>query len=148
MTARDAWFYLDSSAVVKLLNPEPESGPLARAVLGRGAGLITSGLTATEVSRAMHALGRPDVAARVVGSDASALRLAQAVVRTLPVSGRLLVAAGELAPGSPLRSLDAIHVATAQALQPHLAGVVTYDARMAQAARDAGLRVLSPGKAA
>jgi uncharacterized protein len=44
-----------------------------------------------------------------------------------------------------LRSLDAIHVATALEVQS-LWAFVTYDKRQAKAARSAGLRVRSPGK--
>jgi predicted nucleic acid-binding protein len=44
-----------------------------------------------------------------------------------------------------LRSLDAIHLATARVLSSDLAGLVTYDDRMASAATDAGIPVTAPG---
>jgi len=47
--------------------------------------------------------------------------------------------------GPDLRSLDAIHIASAIRLGPELAGFVTYDARQASAARALNLDVLSPG---
>jgi uncharacterized protein len=56
---------------------------------------------------------------------------------------RVLSRAGEMQP-SELRSVDAIHLATAERLGSDLGGVVTYDARMAAAARQLGLRVSSP----
>ncbi|MEA2549919.1 MAG: uncharacterized protein QOE42_2517, partial [Chloroflexota bacterium] len=43
-----------------------------------------------------------------------------------------------------LRTLDAIHLATALALQPDLDGFATYDDRLAAAARGLGLPVVSP----
>ena len=55
----------------------------------------------------------------------------------------VLEAAGVLLPVT-LRSLDAIHLATAQQLGSDLGRLVTYDERMASAARALGLRVISP----
>lgn len=52
--------------------------------------------------------------------------------------------AAAVVPGM-VRSLDAIHVATAELLGPELVSLVTYDVRMAQAARGAGLPVALPG---
>lgn len=48
-------------------------------------------------------------------------------------------------PDRILRSLDAIHLATARELDVELAALVTYDERLASAADAAGIRVLSPG---
>ena len=58
----------------------------------------------------------------------------------------MLNAAGALAPVE-LRSLDAIHLATAQQIGNDLAAVVTYDERMAVAARVLGWRVAQPSAA-
>lgn len=139
--------YLDSSALVKLLVREAETDALRRTTSMGRPQLYSSQVAVTEVVRALHARGYPEQARAAADPSGHALFVPGGVVRALPLTGAIAVAAGELAPGSALRSLDAIHVATAQALQPHLAGVVTYDARMARAARDAGLRVLSPGTA-
>jgi predicted nucleic acid-binding protein len=59
------------------------------------------------------------------------------------LDAELLDAAAELE--GPLRSLDAIHVAAAAELGDELEALVTYDARMAAAARASGLAVLAPG---
>jgi hypothetical protein len=48
-------------------------------------------------------------------------------------------------PGHGLRSLDAIHLATARLLAPELEALVTYDDRLIKAATDAGLVTVSPG---
>lgn len=45
---------------------------------------------------------------------------------------------------STLRSLDAIHLASALAVGPELEHLVTYDARLADAARVAGITVVAP----
>lgn len=59
------------------------------------------------------------------------------------VNDRVLNAAGTLLP-SELRSLDAIHLATALQLEEDVGQLVTYDERMAEAAKDLGLRVTTP----
>jgi len=59
------------------------------------------------------------------------------------VNDRILNAAGVLRP-SELRSLDAIHLATANELGDELSAVVTYDDRMVTAARQLGFRVVQP----
>jgi predicted nucleic acid-binding protein len=59
------------------------------------------------------------------------------------VSDRVLTIAGKLPPDD-LRSLDAIHLATAQQLGDSMARLVTYDERLAEAARSAGLAVATP----
>jgi hypothetical protein len=46
-----------------------------------------------------------------------------------------------------LRTLDAIHLASALMLGTDCEGVITYDTRMQQAARDAGLSIVAPGQA-
>jgi predicted nucleic acid-binding protein len=125
--------YLDSSAIVKLVVHEPESSALRR-YLRRRRPLISSALARTEVPRALMSLGS-EVVQR--GQEALArLELAR-------VNDRILVAAGKLRP-TDLRSLDAIHLATAQELGPDLARLVTYDEKMAAAARGLGLAVSAP----
>jgi predicted nucleic acid-binding protein len=61
-------------------------------------------------------------------------------VSLLRVNDRVLNAAGVLPP-VPLQSLNAIHLATAQGLGDEIATFVTYDTRMADAARELGYRV-------
>jgi len=64
-------------------------------------------------------------------------------LEVMRVSDRILTAAGSLPP-SELRTLDAIHLATAQELGGNLARIVTYDERMATAAENLGLSVTTP----
>jgi uncharacterized protein len=75
------------------------------------------------------------------------LRNAERLLRTAvlrPIDPTILREAGEV-PDPFLRSLDAIHVATAGRLRPLLGAFVTYDKRQGAVAREAGLRVVSPG---
>jgi len=125
--------YLDSSAIVKLVVEEVESTALRR-YLRRKRPVVSSALARTEVLRAITpegemALGR----ARVVLARLDLVRL----------TDRVLDAAGTLAP-SNIRSLDAIHLATARLLGSDLGVVVTYDDRMIETARNLGIKTACP----
>ncbi len=125
--------YLDSSALVKIVVAERES-PALRRLLQRHRLRVSCALARTEVVRAVHHLG-PRVIAR-----------ARQVVRRVDLvrlDDALLDAAGALDTGV-LRSLDAIHLAAALTVAAQLEAVVTYDARMADAARLLGLSVAAP----
>jgi len=125
--------YLDSSAIVKLVVREPESTAL-RAYLRRRRPLISTALARTEVARAVLVLGT------------AVTRRAQDVldrIELVRVNDRVLLAAGTVLPPD-VRSLDAIHLATASLLGRTLGELVTYDGRLASAARAGGLKVVSP----
>ena len=124
--------YVDSSAIVKLVVKEPESTALRRYLRRRQ--LVASALARTEVARAVLSLGEPF--ARRATEVLARLELVR-------VSDRVLDEAGKLLPAD-LRSLDAIHLATARLFGTTLQHVVTYDGRMATAARGMHLRVVSP----
>lgn len=125
--------YVDSSALVKLAVREPESAALRR-YLRRRRPLVSSALARTEVVRALLPFGS-DAVRR--GQDVLAR------VDLLRVNDRVLDAAGLLAPAY-LRSLDAIHLASAEQFGTDLRAFVTYDERLASAAADRGLRVVQP----
>jgi predicted nucleic acid-binding protein len=125
--------YLDSSALVKLAVREPESAALRR-YLRRRRPLITSALARAEVTRALLPLGREAVRR---GHDVLAR------VDQVRINDRVLDAAGAILPVE-LRSLDAIHLATAQQLGADLARVVAYDERTTAAAKQLGLPVARP----
>jgi predicted nucleic acid-binding protein len=135
-----ALFYVDASALVKLLREEPESSAL-RAFIA-DADLLCSELVLAEVPRAIRraAANDPRLPLEVLLERAAALFDALAL---LPLDRDLLAAAGSL--GEPaLRTLDAIHVIAAIDLMP-IDALVTYDERQGAAARLAGLRTTSPG---
>ena len=85
--------------------------------------------------RTARTVSDPDVARHADGVLTS--------ITLISVRPDLIGAAVEVRPLS-LRSLDAIHLATALSLQPELAGMIVYDRRLAGAARAAGLTVWAP----
>lgn len=125
--------YLDSSAIVKLVVREPESAAL-RAHLRRRRPLVSSALARTEVIRALLPLGD-----RVIAHGQDILSR----IELVRVSDSVLRAAGTLEP-SELRSLDAIHLASARLFERDLRHLVTYDERMVEAARRLGIKTASP----
>jgi len=125
--------YLDSSAIVKLVVAEPESAALRR-YLRRRRILVSSALARAEVARALLPLGE------------QAVRRGREVLARLElirVSDRILDAAGALLPPE-LRTLDAIHLATALELGGDLARLVTYDERLREAGGAVGCPVAAP----
>ena len=125
--------YLDSSAIVKLVIAEPQSSALRR-FLRRRRPLISSALARAEVLRAVLGEGEQGIArARNVLARLDLVR----------VSDRLLDAAGTLLPAE-LRSLAAIHLATARQLGSDLGYLVSYDERMLRVARLLDLSPMSP----
>jgi predicted nucleic acid-binding protein len=133
MSAERRLTYVDSSAIVKLVVAEPESKALRR-YLARRQPLVSSALTRTEVTRALLPTGTEAVAR---GHDA--LRR----IQLLRVNDRVLDEAGRMEPAE-LRSLDAIHLASARQLGAAVKQIVTYDERMAGAAEALGWSVASP----
>ena len=90
-------------------------------------------------------LARVEVPLAVAERGTEAAALAREVLdgmHLVPLGDALLDAAGDLR--LPLRSLDAIHVTVARQLAGDLAGLVTYDRRMAAAAETLGMPVAGP----
>lgn len=128
-------YYLDTSAALKLLAEESHS--LAFAAFydeHSDDDWVSSALLRVEFVRAV----RRTLPALL--PDALELLMAFDYVR---IDDDIVDAAAN-EPERALRSLDAIHLATAQALGSDVAALVTYDERLAQAARGAGIRVVSP----
>jgi predicted nucleic acid-binding protein len=128
--------YLDSSAILKLVFREAESDAL-RAFIEFDLDLVTSRLGWTEVRRQARR------------SDPNSTDSALVVLRRfdlVPVDVSILDSASFLTPPT-LRTLDAIHVATALSIRDDLEGLVTYDRRTIEAATLNGLSVESPGMA-
>jgi len=135
-----ALYYVDASALVKLVRDEPESDALRACLVD--VDLVSSELVLTEVPRAIRraAAGDPSLPIDKLVSRAGEVLEA---VGLLPLDRGLLHTAGALAEPT-LRTLDAIHVTSAIDVSPS-DGFVTYDVRQGAAARLAGLRTLSPG---
>jgi len=133
MSAERRLTYVDSSAIVKLAVAEPESKALRRYLSRRGP-LVSSALARTEVARALMPSG-PEAVARG--------ELVLRRIQLVRVNDRVLRAAGRMTPAE-LRSLDAIHLASARELGLPVRQIVTYDERMADAAKACGWAVSSP----
>lgn len=133
-------FYLDASALVKLVHEEAESTAL-RSYLA-DADLVSSELVLTEVPRAVRRAAAHDKGLSLDLLLGRTEALVDAVALR-PLDRGLLAGAGALSEPA-LRALDAIHVASAVELHP-IDAFVTFDERQAAAARLAGLRTVAPG---
>ena len=127
--------YLDSSAILKLVVSEAESTALI-SLLGGWPERVSSELAQTEVLRALR---RAKVSVGQFRRGEKVL----ARLGLIRIDRRILLDAAMLRP-SALRTLDAVHLATALSLGTDLAAVVTYDLRLAEAASGAKLKVWSP----
>jgi predicted nucleic acid-binding protein len=129
--------YLDPSALVKLVLPEPESSALLGAIAGAEL-LVSSIVAAVEVPRA---------ARRLADGHGVVVERAEDVidgVELLWLDAGIVSAASRLSPVH-LRSLDAIHLASALSLGGSLTSFAAYDRRLLEAAREHALPVLTPG---
>lgn len=128
-----AW-YVDTSALVKLVVAEPETAALRGWLTAGERDPIACDLVRTELTRAV----------RLVAPDrlATARTVLDSVTLTT-VTTAVFESAGRLDP-AVLRSLDAIHLAAALDLGDDLEGMVTYDGRLGDAARREGIAVVSP----
>ena len=124
--------YLDSSALVKAIVDEEQS--LAVRALMTGAMVTTSALSVVEVIRAVR---------RRQEDQVLAARKTLAEAALIPIDDAVLGQAGMLGPAS-LRSLDAIHLASALLIRPELEAFVAYDDRLLDAAAALGMPVASP----
>jgi predicted nucleic acid-binding protein len=128
--------YLDSSALVKLVQRETESEPLRRFLRRhRDDRFVTSTLARVDVVRAVIEGGPSAVAS----ARRQLSRLDQ-----IALDADLLDRAATLAPSGLVRSLDAIHLSAAQLVGAELRAIVTYDGRMAQIAASLGFVVEAP----
>lgn len=125
-------WYLDTSAALKLILYEAESEALIGAITAVGPTLAASFLLETELRRAVHRV--PALSQQLITSILDRVDLYE-------VSPAIIRQAG-LLPGEHLRSLDALHLATAIAIGAD--EVLTYDRRLAEAAGAVGMAVSAP----
>jgi predicted nucleic acid-binding protein len=127
--------YLDSAAIVKLAHAEPESPALRRWLDKRAeTGWISSVLAEIESFRAL---------ARYAPEAVSRLPAVLDQIDLIDLDQRIRILARTVQPVT-LRGLDAIHLGTALQSRPGLTSFVTYDKRLLDAARTAGLAADSP----
>lgn len=127
--------YLDSSALLKLVLPESERAALESA-LAPWPDRLTSELSAVECQRAVRRQPEAAVLSLRMDDILSSITL-------LRFDSSLLRLAGTIGP-TRLRSVDAIHLASALSIGDYPEAFVTYDERLADAARAVGLNVLRP----
>jgi predicted nucleic acid-binding protein len=124
--------YADASALVKLVVEEPES-PGMHQWFVESTRVMTSRVGLIETLRASARRAHDPTQREQVIRDIEVIELNPAIS----------IGAASLQP-VVVRTLDAIHVASALALGPELDAFVTYDDRMAEAARALGLPVVQP----
>jgi uncharacterized protein len=127
-------FYIDTSALVKLVVAEPETEALRRWLEVEGREPVSCDLARTELLQAVRraAPGRTVRARAVLDS-----------ITVLAVTVDIFEQAGRMEPPT-LRTLDAIHLAAALVLGDELEGMVTYDDRLADAAEANGVQAIAP----
>ncbi len=126
--------YVDNSALVKLVLPEAESSSMIE-FTAQCDTLVTSAIGAIEFRRAVkrHYAQQLWAVERVL-AEMTILELSHEVRRT-----------AELLEPTILRTLDAIHLASALVIREELEAFVAYDERLLEAARLAGIPTVSPG---
>jgi predicted nucleic acid-binding protein len=127
--------YIDTSALVKLLFDERESLALSNWLTSRpDTSMVTSDLSTVELLRTCQ---------RIDDDVLDDARRLLAGIDLLPIDREVVEQAAVVAPRE-LRSLDAVHLASALSLQSDLTEFVAYDSRLCSAAAAAGLLVVSP----
>ena len=128
-------FYLDTSALVKILHEEPESPAFRSWIRNNTQHCYTSDLTRVELMRAAGRLG---------AEKRTKARMILQALTLIRISSQICDVAGTLEP-VVLRSLDAIHLATALLLSDDLKAIVTYGRQLANSAQALGIPLIAPG---
>jgi predicted nucleic acid-binding protein len=127
--------YVDTSAMVKLVAAEQESAALIAWLNARlDEPLATSTIGHIELVRA---------ATRAGPAITAAARNLASTIDTLVLTDTIASVAGTISP-TELRTLDAIHLATAHTQRQHLSAFCAYDRRLLAAAGSQGLPIVSP----
>lgn len=127
--------YLDTSALVKLVREEEETVALRAWLAAVDGPWVSSALAAVELRRAVRRFPGAEVTAEAILDSVHQIALTRSIIDR----------AGLLEPAT-LRSLDAIHLATACEIGTDLGQVVAYDSRLIEAIELAGLPFEHPGR--
>ena len=126
-------WYIDSSAILKLLISEKESIALAEFL---DAPVKTSEISRVEVIRSLNRIS-PE---KIADGQAALSRF-----EMIPVNSSILILAENFPAAITLKSLDALHFATVVFLNKTISGLITYDKAMIKNAKLLGIKVASPG---
>ena len=126
--------YLDASAIVTYVLKRANVSALRGYLQGHAdARTATSTVGLIETIRTCDRAGNfPNLMAQLFREHAELVITSEVRDRAANLPGRI-------------KTLDAIHVATAEMLGEELISIVTYDTQMAKVARSRGLPVASPG---
>lgn len=129
--------YVDSSALAKRYLQEPDSA-IANGLLDADSGWVTSAITEVEVRRVLS------IRLASGGLATARSRFLRDLERTATVAAdaTTMGLAASLAEATGVRSLDAVHLASMQRLASRTMRLVTFDVRMAAAARGLGISVV------
>ena len=126
-------WYIDGSAILKLLISEKESIALAEFL---DAPVKTSEISRVEVIRSLNRIS-PE---KIADGQAALSRF-----EMIPVNSSILILAENFPTAITLKSLDALHFATVVFLNKTISGLITYDKAMIKNAKLLGIKVVSPG---
>ena len=128
--------YADSSALMKLLIMEAETAALGAWLQARpDTPILSSQLTVVEVIRSCR---------RANAAALPAARMLLSTVNLVPISREVVDVAAELS-GTLLRSLNAIHLATAVTIGAGLSRCLSSDRCRTESAAAAGIATAQPG---
>jgi predicted nucleic acid-binding protein len=131
--------YMDTSALTKLLVAEAETPDLHAWLTtqsDQGEHTVTSALGRVELMRAVARQEEPGLPERA--------RYLLDGLDILPITDAVIALAESIGPAT-LRSLDAIHLASASQIRHELTSFVTYDHRLLEGCREVGFDTQSPG---
>jgi predicted nucleic acid-binding protein len=131
--------YIDTSALIKLIVEETESSALIEWVeMRKEEPFVTSALGRVELMRTAARDGTPGIIER-------ALHLLDGL-DILPITEKVIALAETIGP-TTLRSLDAIHLASATQIRSELTALVAYDVRLLEGCRSIDLPTAAPTSA-
>jgi predicted nucleic acid-binding protein len=140
--------YFDTCALLKLIREDADSAALGAFIDARpGTRWFSSEIARAELARTLRRINHDDSGRLVddarLGAELDYADRLCAHLDLIAVSSRVIREAAAI--GQPfLRTLDAIHLAAASSMRASLSAFVTYDKRLAAAAREAELPVRSP----
>jgi hypothetical protein len=135
--------YAESSAVLTWLLDEP-AAPAVRRLLGDAEVIVASDLTLVECDRVLlRAVALKELTEADAADRRAHLIAAAAHWQVLRVAGEIVDRARQPFPGDPIRTLDAIHLASLLVARSAVVGLrlLSLDERVRQAAKGLGVAV-------